>query len=138
MSNNMKISEIFQSKYLKAGDLPEEGSQVVTIEKIGLEEIGKDKETKIVLYFEELQQALICNKTNARTIARLMGSEDLDDWVGKTIRLYRTEVDFQGDMVEAVRVRSKPEKVVTKPVTKRKAAPVDDEVEIDEVTGIPF
>jgi hypothetical protein len=137
----MKISEIFQSKYLKAGDLPEEGSQVVTIEKIGLEEIGKDKETKIVLYFEELQPALICNKTNARTIARLMGSEDLDDWVGKTIRLYRTEVDFQGDMVEAIRVRSKPEKavtkVVTKPVTKRKTEPVDDEVEYDE-SGIPF
>jgi hypothetical protein len=134
----MKVSEIFQSKYLKAGDLPEEGSQVVTIEKIGLEEIGKDKETKIVLYFEELQQALICNKTNARTIARLMGSEDLDDWVGKTIRLYRTEVDFQGDMVEAVRVRTKPEKVVTKAVTKTKrAGPVDDEVEVDE-QGIPF
>jgi hypothetical protein len=137
----MKVSEIFQSKYLKAGDLPEEGSQVVTIEKIGLEEIGKDKETKIVLYFEELQPALICNKTNARTITRLMGSEDLDDWVGKTIRLYRTEVDFQGDMVEAIRVRSKPEKtvtkVVTKPVTKRKTEPVDDEVEYDE-SGIPF
>jgi hypothetical protein len=130
----MKISEIFQSKYLKAGDLPEEGSQSVTIEKIGLEEIGKDKETKIVLYFEELSQSMICNKTNARTIARLFASEDLDDWVGKTIRLYRTEVDFQGDMVDAIRVRSKPEKPVTK--TKR-AAPVDDEVEYDE-SGIPF
>jgi len=133
----MKVSEIFQSKYLKAGDLPEEGSQAVTIEKIGLEEIGKDKETKIVLYFEELPQSMICNKTNARTITRLMGSEDLDDWVGKMIRLYRTEVDFQGDMVEAIRVRSKPEKVVTKAVTKqKKAAPIEvDEVDED---GIPY
>jgi hypothetical protein len=134
----MKISEIFQSKYLKAGDLPEEGSQVVTIEKIGLEEIGKDKETKIVLYFEELDQSLICNKTNARTIARLFASEELDDWVGKTIRLYRTEVQFQGDVVEAIRVRSKPEKVVTKAVTKTKRVePTNDEVEVDE-NGIPF
>ena len=134
----MKVSEVFQSKYLKAADLPEEGSQVVTIEKIGLEEIGKDKETKIVLYFEELQQAMICNKTNSRTITRLMGSEELDDWVGKTLRLYRTEVDFQGDMVEAIRVRSKPEKVVTKAPTpaKKKAVPTE-EAEVDE-DGIPF
>lgn len=136
----MNVSDVFQSKYLKAADLPEEGSQAVTIEKIGLEEIGKDKETKIVLYFEELQQSMICNKTNARTITRLMGSEDLDDWVGKTIRLYRTEVDFQGDMVEAIRVRSKPEKPAAKVVTpaaKRKIV-TEPEVEFDETTGAPF
>jgi hypothetical protein len=30
----MKVSDVFQSKYLKAADLPEEGSQLATIEKI--------------------------------------------------------------------------------------------------------
>ena len=110
-----------------------------TIEAIKLEEIGKDKQTKPVLYFQETGTGFICNKTNGRTIARLVGSEEFDDWIGRTIRLYRTEVDFQGEMVEAIRVRSRPDKVVTKAASKqKKAAPApDDEVELDE-NGTPY
>ena len=109
-----------------------------TIEAIKLEEIGKDKQTKPVLYFQETGTGFICNKTNGRTIARLVGSEEFDDWIGRVIRLYRTEVDFQGEMVEAIRVRSRPDKPVAK--TKAPSAKVarhDDEVEVDE-NNIPF
>ena len=113
----------------------------VTIEAIKLEEIGKDKQTKPVLYFQETGTGFICNKTNGRTIARLVGSEEFDDWIGRVIRLYRTEVDFQGEMVEAIRVRSRPEpktKAAERtPVAGRKAAK-EPEVEVDEETGIPF
>jgi hypothetical protein len=70
----MNLNDAYPSKYLKASDLPEEGSMAVTIEAIRLGEIGRDKETKPVLYFEETGTGLICNKTNARTIARLLGS----------------------------------------------------------------
>ena len=134
----MTLADAYPSRFLKASDLPDEGSLAVTIEKISLEEIGKDKETKPVIYFAETSTGMICNKTNARTIARLVGSEDFDDWIGKVIRLYRTEVDFQGEMVEAIRVRSKPDKPVPKVVTaaKKKAA-MEPEVEVDE-SGIPF
>lgn len=109
----------------------------VTIEVIKLEEIGKDKQTKPVLYFQEAGTGFICNKTNARTIARLVGSEEFDDWIGRVIRLYRTEVDFQGEMVEAIRVRSKPDTKAAKAkaVTTRKSAEPEGEVDED---GIPF
>ena len=126
----MNINDAFPSKYLKAGDLPDEGSQSVTIEKIALEEIGRDRETKPVIYFEEFNKALVCNKTNARTIARALGSEDFDDWIAQKINLYRAEVEFQGEMVEAIRVKvradpaslklrraDKPAKPVAKTVT---------------------
>jgi len=48
---------------------------------------------------------MVCNKTNARTIARVLGSEEFDEWIGKQISLYRCEVDFQGDMVDSIRVK---------------------------------
>ena len=136
----MNINDAFPSKYMKAGDLPEEGSQAFTIEKITLEEIGQDRQTKPVIYFEEFDRALVCNKTNARTIARSLGSEEFDDWIGQTVRLYRTETDFKGDIVEAIRVRGKSDKPAPKPAPaapKKKTAPVRNEIEVDE-NGIPF
>jgi hypothetical protein len=141
----MNINDAFPSKYLKATDLPEEGSQLVTIEKIALEEIGRDKETKPVIYFEEFSRALVCNKTNARAIARAIGSEDFDDWVGSKINLYRADVEFQGEMVEAIRVKGQARKV-DKPARpaatpreqdRLKKQPVESETEYDE-NGIPF
>src|SRR5215831_18940064 len=102
----MNLSSAFPSKYLTAADLPDEGSQAVTIEKIGLEEVGRDKETKPVIYFEEFSKALICNKTNGRAIARALGTEEFDEWVGRRIALYRAEVEFAGEMVEAIRVKA--------------------------------
>lgn len=129
----MNINDAFPSKYLKAGDLPEEGSQRFTIEKIEIEEIGKDKDKKPVIFFDEIHKGLVCNKTNARTIAKVLGSEDFEDWTGKQISLYRAEVEFQGEMVEAIRVKMKTEKTPQKsvPLSQAKSA----EVEPDE---IPF
>ena len=115
----MKIDEVFPTKYLKASDLPEEGAQPLTIKKIAMEEIGKNKESKLVIYFEELEKAFVCNKTNAKTITKLTGSDDTDNWSGETINLYRAEVEFQGEMVESIRVKLK----ATRPQSKA----VDDD-----------
>lgn len=101
----MTINDAFPSKYLKASDLPEEGSQTFTIEKIEIEEIGKDKQKKPVVYFVEDHKGLVLNKTNARTIAKILDSDDFEDWTGKAINLYRAEVQFVDDIVEAIRVK---------------------------------
>lgn len=103
----MNINDAFPSKYLKASDLPEEGTQSFTIEKVEIEEIGRDKERKPVIYFEEDHKGLVCNKTNARTIAKVLGTEEFTDWTGGKINLYRAEVEFQGEMVESIRVKIK-------------------------------
>ncbi len=105
----MNINEAFPSKYLKAGDLPDEGSQSFTIEKVSFEEIGlgRDKEKKPVIYFDEIHKGLVLNKTNARTIAKALDSEEFNQWTGKVVSLYRAEVEFQGEMVEAIRVKLK-------------------------------
>ena len=105
ISKSMNINDAFPSKYLKASDLPEEGSQQFTIERIEIEEVGQEKTRKPVIYFEEDNKGLVCNKTNARTIAKVLGTEQFEEWAGKKINLYRAEVDFQGEMIEAIRVK---------------------------------
>src|SRR5688572_25965753 len=98
------INDAFPSKYIKASDL--RGSQpVVVIDHVAFEQVGRDKDTKPVVYFRGKEKGLICNKTNANKIVGIVGSSDTDDWPGHSIRLYATEVEFNGDTVEAIRVK---------------------------------
>lgn len=96
----MKIGELFPSKYLKATDL--DGDEVFTMESLKQEELGD--EAKPVVHFEEIDKGLVLNRTNANTIASLYG-QDTENWVGKQITLFATEVDFRGQQTLATRVR---------------------------------
>lgn len=103
----MNIDQAFPSKYLKASDLPEEGTTAFQIEDVKIEEIGKEKQQKPVIYFQDEDKGFVVNKTNCNTIAKLLGSREMDDWKGRPIKLYRTEVQFGDEMVESIRVSIK-------------------------------
>jgi hypothetical protein len=79
---------------------------VYTIRGVKMESVGQgqDAEDKPVVYFRETQKGLALNKTNANAIAQLYGP-DTDRWTGKAVTLYPTEVEFQGKMTLAIRVR---------------------------------
>lgn len=103
-----KFDDVFQStsNYLKAADIPPGKRVKVTIERYSVKEFegDKGKEKKVLLTFVGRDKALVCNKTNARIICNNVESTDLDDWVGAEISLYRARVDFQGQLVDALRV----------------------------------
>ena len=96
----MKVSEKFASNFLKAEDLQGRKSHVI-IASIGEDEIGGEKH--LVVYFRSKQKALILNKTNASYLAEAI-SDETDDWPGHEIILYPTKVNFQGKMVDAIRI----------------------------------
>lgn len=130
----MNINKMYESKYLKADDIVEMANEetetaVVTIESVTMEAIGQGQDQKPVVYFRNIKQGMILNKTNATTLSKLLGSTDTDDWEGKTIGLFATEVDFQGSQVLSIRVRMK------LPKAPRKAAV--EQAEEAEAT-IPF
>lgn len=121
----MKTSEAFPSDYLKASDL--NGQAVtVTIASAELVEFGKnnDKESKLLIKFVGKKRGLICNKTNAKTIEKVCGSDDTDDWIGKRITIEPREVEFGSEMVWAIRVSLKAP-AAAKPAPKP-APPQDD------------
>lgn len=99
----MKTSEAFPSKWMAAGDV--EPKLDVTIRGLTQEEVGRDKEIKAVLWFEEHEKGLILNKTNWVNLCKLCDSDDSDHWHGKRVQLYSTLVQFGGEEVSAVRVR---------------------------------
>lgn len=103
----MNIDAAFPSKYLKASDIGD-GDMPLTIKEVVIENIGQgeDIESKPILYFVETEKGLVLNKTNSNTIKGLYTAET-DNWAGKMIALFATEVDFAGKQTLALRVRMK-------------------------------
>lgn len=124
----MKGTDVFPSKYLRAGDL--DGHEpIVTIDRVVMETIGDDR--KSVVYFKGKDKGLVLNKTNWNAIEDITGEEDSDNWRGHKIKLVTRKVEYQGKRVPAVRIEE-PTTAAAKPAPEPE--PVDD---LDE-ESIPF
>jgi hypothetical protein len=124
----MKGNEAFQSNWLKSEDL--QGKRVaVTIEEVTLEdlEFQNKKERKPVVRFHGKDKALVLNRTNWNRLADFLGSDDSDDWTGKTIVLGVEKVDFQGKRVPAIRVLG-----LARPATVKAPEPPPPELPAEE------
>ena len=97
------MDELFPSNYLKAADL-ENKTVKVKIDKIVFEEIGQDKQSKPILYFDGVKKGMVLNKTNGRAIADMHG-QATENWTGKEVELFSRLVPFQGVDVPAIRIR---------------------------------
>ena len=124
-----RVSDVYKSSYLRAADVEE--PLTVTVKSASLEEIGEDKDEKIVVMFKELDRGLILNRTNADYISMICQSEDTEDWPGTRLGLFVQPVSFKGKLVDSIRV-TKPQhlkaaddmakKTITKAPRKQKAA----------------
>jgi hypothetical protein len=129
-----KISEEFASSSLKAEDL--KGREIVlTIRTAELRVFKDDRgnpEKKVALTFTRTDKGFILNKTNRDILVKLYG-DDTDDWIGKRIQLYPTEVQYGAKgMVPAIRIRPRvPDAAAPAPPPPPVAAPVggdDDDI----------
>ena len=80
----------------------------LTIDRVLQEEVTNPeggKEQCIVAYFRQPEKPLILNKTNCKTIEKLTGTPDIEQWPGSGIILCVQKVKAFGELVEAVRIR---------------------------------
>lgn len=102
----MKLTE-HKGRYLKAIDFPKPGLLTIkdgTVDVIEDPQNGKCE--KDVLWFEEVDQGLVLNKTNASAVVEITGTDDTDQMAGKKLVLYKTTTDFGGKKVDCIRVRA--------------------------------
>jgi hypothetical protein len=102
-----KIGDIYPSKYLKDSDLTT--PLLLTIKRVTIEDVGRgsDRDTKPVIHFEETAKMLTVNKTNAKRVEKITGSDDTDNWPGKKIVVYwDPDIEFGGEIVGGVRIRA--------------------------------
>lgn len=88
---------------------------IVTIEKVVIETIKSEREDQSckVAYLKG-QKPMILNTTNSIIIAKILGSNYIEDWQGQSITLYVAKIKAFGESMDALRVR--PQKpVITLP-----------------------
>jgi hypothetical protein len=100
----MHIDQLYPSRFLRCADLNGQPMRV-TIAGLKREDVGG--EAKVIVSFTDGVKALILNKTNAKSIAKALGDETAT-WRGKAITLVPAQVDFRGDIVDAIRIRPAP------------------------------
>ena len=92
------------SKFLKTKDV--KAPTNVTISAV--EEQEFQEETKLVVYFAEIEQGLVCAKTVIRDLNTFFSpeNEDTDEWIGNKAVLYNDpNVLYQGKRVGGLRLR---------------------------------
>lgn len=100
----MNLREKFKSNENLAAEDLEENGWTVTIRDVMLKKF--DEGEKIALALAETEKVLVLNVTNRNTIAGLYGYET-DDWIGRKIHLYPTEVLYDKKMVPCIRIRNR-------------------------------
>ena len=65
---------------------------------------GRSEQCMVAHFMGDLKP-MILNRTNAKTITKVLGSPYIEDWAGKSITLYADTTRFGGDIVECLRVR---------------------------------
>ena len=105
-----KLSGAYQKTldktYLGHWDVPEGGDLVLTIDHFEKNEVKNNTgaaEKKHICYFRE-SKPMIVNKTNLKSIAAVLGSDNFEDWEGKQIALYSADVK-QAESGKGLRVR---------------------------------
>jgi len=96
--------------YIGTYSLPEGQDMVLTIKDVKQEMVvGADgkQEQCVTCYFKEEAKPMIMNKTNLKMIAKLLGSDYIQDWPGHKIQIGSEKVRAFGTTTEALRVREK-------------------------------
>lgn len=101
--DDMKISECFPSKFLKAADIPAGREVEVVIERAEREEVDPGV-FKPALYFIGKPKGLVLNPTNGYALRDVLGDET-DGWIGKRIVIFATTTTYMGRPVGCLRVR---------------------------------
>lgn len=101
--------EIYYKTFLGGWSFAD-GDKTLTIKSIDKQDMYDmetgGKKTGITLRFEEEDLPMVMNITNASTIAEVLGTNIVEDWVGKQIVVGTSKVKAFGKVHDAIRVRN--------------------------------
>jgi hypothetical protein len=95
-------SDFDRGRFFKATDLS--GESRLKIKGVTVEELGRDRDRKLVVWFTNDTRGLVLNKTNIRALTPVLG-DDTRTWPGAVIVVFPTTTTLGADTVPCLRVR---------------------------------
>ncbi len=124
---------LFEKKYIGSWDVPEGRDVVVIIDRVvggTLTMAGGVKNKKPLIYFKNVKdpsKPMAAGATVCKTIAKLYGTNDVEQWAGKAIVLFKTTTENAEGTVDCIRVRPYLPKTKPEPVPAPEREPGDEE-----------
>ena len=104
----MRRDDAFTSKYLKGSDLGS-STVVVTVASVEMVDISMEDsptDMKCVMHFVGKDKGMIVNPTNWDLVELFLGSEDTDNWIGKTLLLWSDPtISYKGKLTGGLRFK---------------------------------
>jgi len=104
----MKLTEVYSSSggFLKAADITQPTTATIESYEVFTKDYGdgKGERSQIILSFVGKEKRLGLNFGNALDLAKLIGSDDTDDWINKTIKLYVKTEKISNEMKDVIRI----------------------------------
>jgi hypothetical protein len=98
------FDDLYGSQYLAATDLKKPfTSTIEDIEQQDFAKQGERQRMKAVLHLKGVRKPIVCNKTNAISLAEAYG-KDFDDWKGKRVKVQAERTSFNGKPVMGLRL----------------------------------
>ena len=100
--------KLVNPNYLGAYSIEDGKDLILKIKAVRVEDIIGEagrKDQGMVAHFHDSPKPMILNKTNAKTVQKVVGSPYIEDWADHSIALYATTTRFGGDTVECLRIR---------------------------------
>lgn len=104
-----KIGEMKNSRFLTQHDVGEDG-RFVTVQSVDQQNVAPEnqpRELKWVMHFEEeWAKPLVLNRVNTELAAKILKSDDTDDWAGKQLVAYQDPtINYGGKVIGGIRLR---------------------------------
>ncbi len=146
----MNVKDLISGKYLSAKDMV--GQRVLaTLDICQIEEFENKNtggtDSRPVVYFEDLDQGMVLNKTNLKVLAREFG-EETAQWKGKRVLVTTHKVKTPaGAEVDGLRIEPWAEPVAAAPRSARRGTPapaptpdraVPAREDLSQTDNIPF
>ena len=118
----------------------ENGDETLTITSVAEEEMydatTQGKKKGLCLRFKEKDLPMVLNVTNSETIASVVGSDKLADWIGKKIVVGQSKIRAFGKEQLVIRVRSqKPKETPQNKATEAQIAKIKELTESGAITN---
>jgi hypothetical protein len=105
------FKKFFDHRFISAEEL-DNREVILTISEVKKEEVfnmrEQDKEMKAAIKFKETDKMMVLNVTNAKSIATILGTPHVEQWIGQRICLYPTAVRVGREMVSGIRIKKVP------------------------------
>lgn len=103
----MKAGQMIESNYLKKEDIGDECEvTIVGVKQGNVAREDQEPDMKWLIKFEEFQKPMVLNSTNIQLLVKATGTDETNEWKGRTIVLYVDDnVSFGGKLVGGIRVR---------------------------------